>query len=196
MHRTALPLVLIFLVFFYCSESDDKKNENNNFFSINSERYPINRAGIIDFGPDLSNSIYKGNLLVIIFITEGIEFNQEEDGNLLLEGTGAIMGLVTFSDYKNYLEDGNYFLNLRPPFEKSDVSIAFYSPTFNSEYVVGPYFNYDGISVLSGKMIINHLNKNTVVEMNMIDEIGNTIHTTFEGNLEVLNYNILPKILQ
>ena len=48
MHRTALPLVLIFLVFFYCSESDDKKNENNNFFSINSERYPINRAGIID----------------------------------------------------------------------------------------------------------------------------------------------------
>ena len=48
MHRTALPLVLIFLVFFYCSESDDKKNENNNFFSINSERYPINRAGIIE----------------------------------------------------------------------------------------------------------------------------------------------------
>jgi len=45
-------------------------------------------------------------------------------------------------------------------------------------------------------MIINHLNKNTVVEMNMIDEIGNTIYTTFEGNLEVLNYNILSKILQ
>ena len=167
MHRTALPLVLIFLVFFYCSESDDKKNENNNFFSINSERYPINRAGIIDFGPDLSNSIYKGNLLVIIFVAEGIEFNQEEDGNLLLEGTGAIMGLVTFSDYKNYLEDGNYFLNLRPPFEKGDVSIAFYSPTFNSEYVVGPY--------LSRYLILWKNYSKMVLVVSLIETVGSSL---------------------
>ena len=45
-------------------------------------------------------------------------------------------------------------------------------------------------------MTVNHSNENTLVTMNMIDEIGNEINTNFEGKLELVSYSIPPKILQ
>jgi len=196
MLRTVIPLVLFLLISPFCSNGDGDNNKTNNFFTIKGEKFSIARAGISDFGIDPSNNIYKGNFLVLLFVTEGIAFNTTPNGDLLLEGTGAIMGLVTFSDTMNYLEDGNYFINLKPPFQKGDVSIGFYTTSFDSKRVMGPYFDYDGIPLLSGKMTVNHSNENTLVTMNMIDEIGNEINTNFEGKLELVSYSIPPKILQ
>jgi hypothetical protein len=196
MLRTALPLVLFFLIFSNCSDGEDNNNKTNNFFTIDGEKFSIAHAGISDFGIDPSNDIYKGNFLVLLFATEGVDFNTGPNGDLLLEGTGAIMGLVTFSDTMDYLEDGSYFLNLRPPFQKGDVSIGFYTTSFDSKLVKGPYFDYEGTPLLSGKMTVNHSKENTLVVMNMIDEIGNKINTNFDGKLDLLTYSIPPKILQ
>jgi len=196
MPRTQSAFILLFLTFNYCSDREDKIEESENLFTFSNEKFSIARAGIADFGIDPTAILYTGNFLVLLFVTEGITFSTEANGNLLLTGTGAILGLVTFSNSNDYLDDGNYFVNLRPPFEKGDVSIGFYTTTFDSKEVNGPYFDYEGIPILSGKMTVNNLEENIQITLNMIDEIGNKINFNYEGMLDLLTYNIPPKILQ
>lgn len=75
MLRTALPLVLFFLIFSNCSDGEDNNNKSNNFFTIDGEKFSIAHAGISDFGIDPSNDIYKENFFVLLFATEGVEIS-------------------------------------------------------------------------------------------------------------------------
>lgn len=124
-------------------------------FSIGTQHFPIAKVGLVDLGIDLKKEFYEGFMNVLLFVTEGIDFSEQESGELLLEGNGALMGVILYSENQWTLNSRDYFVNLRPPYKINDIGIGFYTLNFREENVDGPYFSYDGVALLSGKMTVD-----------------------------------------
>lgn len=186
-------LLFLSLLFIRCSENNNISTPDN-YFEIDGGRYSISDAGLTDFGRDPTTSLYEGHFLVVVFITQGIRFDQDSNGDLLLKGAGALMGLVTCSNTENRLEDGTYFVNLRPPYAVRDLAVGFYTTDFDQNKVEGRYFDYEGTALLSGKMTVSHRQEVTIIQMDLLNENGKKIRSYYEGELDLLTYNYIPKI--
>ena len=58
----------------------------------------------------------------------------------------------------------------------------------------GRYFDYEGTALLSGKMTVSHRQEVTIIQMDLLNENGKKIRSYYEGELDLLTYNYIPKI--
>jgi hypothetical protein len=179
---------------FYCKDSSLEIDSVASYFSIGNELFPIARAGLVNLGEDFENKLYEGFMNVLLFVTEDVYFTEEDSGELLLKGKGALMGVIVYSMKKWELESGDYFVNLRPPYLINDIGIGFYTSAFMEENVNGPYFDYEGVGLLAGKMTVENLTDKIKIMLSFIDEQGQEITAFYSGTLQELKSFIKPPI--
>ena len=139
-----------------CKDISPDNNKSKSYFSINDELFTITQGGLVNLGSASDESKHPGFMHVVLFTTDGINFSEDNTGELLLKGEGALLGIFVFNDTEGILDSGNYYINLRPPYMIHDIGVGFYSLDFKEENVSGPYFEYEGVALLSGKMSIKN----------------------------------------
>ena len=188
-------LIAIVFALYFCPSCEDSNLESDtslSSFFIENQFFPISKAGLVNYGPNPDKSVYEGFMNVLLFVTEGIDFAEQISGELELKGAGALMGIVFFSENETSLAPRDYFINLRPPYKVNDIGIGFYSLDFNEENVVGPYFEYNGVALLSGKMTIEKVNNVNKITLDLINEEGIQIKAKYFGPLRFLKSDIKP----
>ncbi|MEK9566977.1 MAG: hypothetical protein VW125_07705 [Flavobacteriaceae bacterium] len=194
MKNLFLGLLLSCCIFINCTDSTAEVVLIESRFSLDSLNFPIARAGLVDLGVDLKKELYEGFMNVLLFVTEGITFSEYESGELLLKGNGALFGIILYSEAQWTLNSSDYFVNLRPPFAINDIGIGFYTLDFREENVRGPYYEYEGISLLSGKMNVVNENNAMKITLEFINEFGHPIKANYTGTPQVLQSFIKPPI--
>jgi hypothetical protein len=195
MKNIFVGLLLLCYIFFYCKDSSLEESTIESRFSIDTEHFPIAKAGLVDLGIDLKKEFYEGFMNVLLFVTEGIDFSEYESGELLLKGNGALLGIILYSENQWTLNSRDYFVNLRPPYKINDIGIGFYTLNFREENVDGPYFNYDGVALLSGKMTVESKSDEKKISLELINEDGIQIKASYTGNLQALQSFIKPQTI-
>lgn len=187
-------IVVVFALYFSssCKDSNQDTDTTPSTFLVDDQLFTISMAGLVNLGADPDKKIHEGYMNVLLFVTEGIDFKENNTGELILKGAGALLGIVFFSEDEATLTPRDYFINLRPPYKVNDIGIGFYSLDFREENVVGPYFEYDGVALLSGKMTVEKIFNKNKITLNLINEEGIQIEATYTGPLRSLQSNIKP----
>ena len=175
-----------------CKDITPDNNKNKSYFSINDELFTITQGGLVNLGSASDESKHPGFMHVVLFTTDGINFSEDNTGELLLKGEGALLGIVVFNGTEGILDSGDYYINLRPPYMIHDIGVGFYSLDFKEENVSGPYFEYEGVALLSGKMSIKNNPKDKEVILELISEDGNQITANYYGELQALQSSAKP----
>ena len=84
MKNVFVGLLPLCYIFFYCKDSSLEESAVESCFSIDTQHYPIAKAGLVDLGIDFKKEFYNGFMNLLFFVTEGIDFSEHESGELLL----------------------------------------------------------------------------------------------------------------
>ena len=173
-------LLLVVICFFIVCQQEKAKTTTpeNNVFYINDSPNSITTFGLSNLGPDPSGNQYQGYLKVLLLLSEGITMSEDPTGLLYLKGKGTLLGILLYNQTATTLTEGDYYVDLRPPHEIGEASIGFYTLAFDESLVNGPYLNYPGLALLSGKISIKNKQQSVELTLDLIDENGKSISGT------------------
>lgn len=172
--KPVLLLLVIFCFLIACQEEKTTPPQNNVVYS-NDSPYNISTLGLSNLGPDPKGNQYQGHLKVLLLLSEGISMSEEQNGMLYLKGKGFLLGIILYDAFATGLTDGEYYIDLRPPHEIGEASIGFYTFSFDESLVDGPYLNYPGLALLSGKICVKNKQQSVELTLDLIDENGKSI---------------------
>ncbi|MEK9603671.1 MAG: hypothetical protein VW127_04525 [Flavobacteriaceae bacterium] len=179
MKPTIILLVTILFVFAGCQKSNTK-NRYDNHFKLNEENHAIEKAAMIELvGNDLLN-----DMKVVLFASEGIRFDTDINRELQIRGQGKLMGFIIYSENPSQLDKGNHYINLRPPYEKGDVALGFYSLDWNEEDELLRYEENNGSVILAGKVSILENQELTNLSFDFTVEDGNILTGSYQGEFQ------------
>ena len=118
-----------------CKDISPDNNKSKSYFSINDELFTITQGGLVNLGSASDESKHPGFMHVVLFTTDGINFSEDNTGELLLKGEGALLGIVVFNDTEGILDSGDY--NDNP----NNVSIEYLTQKSNYRPTFLPLFN-------------------------------------------------------
>jgi len=173
-------LLLVVICFFIVCQQEKAKTTTpeNNVFYINDSPNSITTFGLSNLGPDPSGNQYQGYLKVLLLLSEGIIMSEDPTGLLYLKGKGTLLGIILYNQTATTLTERDYYVDLRPPHEIGEASIGFYTLAFDESLVNGPYLNYPGLALLSGKISIKNKQQSVELTLDLIDENGKSISGT------------------
>jgi len=146
---TLLGFALLFCVLIYC-ERTDPSTSSINHFKIEEKNTIITSAAFVN----LSENSLLNNMKAIVFASDGISFGWDDKKNFKLIGKGPLLGFIIHSNNEATLTDGDYFVNLSPPFGEGDIAIGFYTLNWDERDSIVFYENSDGTALLAGKITV------------------------------------------
>ena len=173
-----------------CIAPKENESISTSHFTVQDVRYIIQTAGIVDFGENAA--LYDGHRTALIFISDGVTFETNLENRLTLLGKGALFGLVLYLPTKLGVAEGDYFVNLRPPYAKGDIGIGFYTLYFDEPNATVPYFDTQGEGLLSGKLTVTNNENVTRLTLSMITAQGLSFDADFSGKFIEFRYPIQP----
>lgn len=178
--KPTLTLLLTILYVFTGCQKSNTKNRSDNHFKLNEENHAIEKAALIELvGNDVLN-----NMKVVLFGSEGIRFDADINRELQIKGQGKLMGFIIYGENPTLLDKGNHYINLRPPYEKGDVALSFYSLDWNEEDELLRYEENNGFIILAGKVSILENQELTSLTFDFTVENGSILKGSYQGELQ------------
>jgi len=116
-----LGLALLFLLLISCQKTGSRTTPIN-YFEIDDQKHKIEKAAFVNLE---DNPVLK-DMKAILFISDGLSFDANSNRELKIRGKGKLMGFIIYSQNNEELENGDYFINLLPPFKEGDIALGFY----------------------------------------------------------------------
>lgn len=183
MKPTYLPLGLALVIFFFtgCQKNDNQSTSANNFFKVEDQRHSIEKAAYVT----LEGNPILENMKALLFNSDGISFDANSNRELIIKGKGKLMGFIIYGKKNDGLDNGDHFINLRPPFMEGDVALGFYDLNWDEKDGLIRYEENDGPSILAGKVTVLH--KQDVVDLifNFTTEHGKILTGQYNGPLQM-----------
>ena len=120
----------------------------------------------------------------IVFASDGISFGWDDKKDFKLIGKGSLLGFIIYSNNNKALTDGDYFVNLSPPFGEGDIAIGFYTLNWEERDNIVFYENSDGTALLAGKITVTEKEGVSSISFRLIDENGSILSGVFNGSLQ------------
>lgn len=142
MKPTCHILILFLLCFFLnLCEKSNSENPSENHFRIEEKTTRINTAALVK----LQGNRLLNDMKAVLMASEGIEFASNQNQVLKIAGAGSLMGFIIHSKKQEELTNGDYFINLRPPFEEGDIAVGFHTLNWNEKDIIDFYEKVEGL---------------------------------------------------
>jgi hypothetical protein len=178
---TIIATVLISLLIASCEkEKETEEIKKTNHLKIGETEYTLSSGALENYGQDEAG-IYDVYNTDLTLFSDGITITNE-DGELVVSGSGQIIYFEMFSSTETSLDIGTYNLNIQP----------FSLKTFDyADYMIGwnqTVDDDDWTEIASGEVTVNKNSNEYEITINCTDENGQKLTGFFKGTLSYYNY--------
>ena len=172
--------VLLFLILTNCDNSESTDPETSSQFIVDQITYTIDQAAMVE----LLGNPFLIDMKVILFASGGLRFDADSNRELKIRGKGQLMGFMIYNKKGDPLTNGDHFVNLRPPYNKGEVSLGFYSIEWDEADGLVFYEDKEGPTLLAGKVTVLDSGDEVSFNFNFTDNRGKILTGTFNGKLQ------------
>ena len=174
-----LGLALLFLLLISCQKTGSRTTPIN-YFEIDDQKHKIEKAAFVNLE---DNPVLK-DMKAILFISDGLSFDANSNRELKIRGKGKLMGFIIYSQNNEELENGDYFINLLPPFKEGDIALGFYDLDWYKKTGLILYEEGEGFSLLAGKATVVQKQDLADLKFNFTTEEGKILKGEYLGSLQ------------
>jgi len=177
---TRLGLVPVFLLLINCQKTDSNNSTAINYFEVDDQTHYIKEAALIR----LEGNPRLDNMKVLLFISDGLSIDANSNWELKIRGKGKLMGFIIYSKKNEGLDNGDHFINLRPPFKEGDIALGFYALNWDENDGLIYYEDDDDPIMLAGKVSVLQKQDLVKLEFNFTTEEGKILSGQYNGPLQ------------